>query len=410
MAVSSIKFDIPDKCRTFTPFPRLPPEIRHKIWKTALSTPGMNFVKLESRGRSWRWLSLGRALLPNPDQHTTSTSNDIDELVKHEVQPSQMWDTHLVPLAPTKQSDMSNFRSLNKEMLTLSLTCVEARQIVKNMAAKKGTLRLGNGQIVSLADSSDVVFIEYFPHELFGSGCNFGIEPNCPDLGQIRRVAVRFCYTWQDKKVPSRCIICGQLHESTNGVVYPVHLYQFLARHLPNLEEFYFVDYFILRKAKGIDKGEQPIQGDNNGEQPLKLRCGNRTFHTANEQDWNIKPQVMQLQDWLQDRFVRYAKASQLSRHKSPEKVRFGILACEWSISPPPSYYKSALTTTVNKGRNKRVIYEDHSLLESRRQALRRKSQKDAQIEPRQVDSTVPFVFGNWVKNAFTFTFRMNVN
>ncbi|GFP58461.1 hypothetical protein TASIC1_0010027200 [Trichoderma asperellum] len=405
MGSAPIKFEIPDEYRTFLPFPRLPPEIRQQIWRESVSTPGMHFVKLESRGRHWRWISLNRLaqlITQQQDTEKDGDEEDDDEIaheVKNEVTPKPLWDTRLVPIYPNQKSDISSYHGLNKQIAALTTVCEESKAVVDNLIAKDGVLKLSNGKLVALEASSDVIYLEYFPPELFESGCGYDIDPNCPSLDNIKRIAVRYCHQWQEKPLPTVCSLCGLVHDTTGGVIYPKHLYHFLARHLPNVEEFYFVDYFLLRKPA------QPNAGP--GKLPTrKYQCGNRTFYEANDEHWNVKPQVVKMQTWLQDRFIRYAKASRLSRHKNPEKVRFGILACEWDIVPPLSL-KAQPTPPAQKGRNKRMLYEEHALRRSRRRLLRQKSRNAQLINPNTFTANVPFIFGN-PNNSFDFTFTVD--
>jgi hypothetical protein len=137
-----------------------------------------------------------------------------------------------------------------------------------------------------------------------------------------------------------------------------------------------------------------------------KYKCGNRTFYEANDEHWNVKPQVTKMQTWLQDRFIRYAKASQLSRHKNPEKVRFGVLACEWDIVPPLSL-KTQPTPPAPKGRNKRMLYEEQALRRNRRRVLRQKTRNAQLMNSGTFTANVPFVFGN-PNNSFDFTFSVD--
>lgn len=137
-----------------------------------------------------------------------------------------------------------------------------------------------------------------------------------------------------------------------------------------------------------------------------KYKCGNRTFYEANDEHWNVKPQITKMQTWLQDRFIRYAKASQLSRHKNPEKVRFGVLACEWDIVPPLSL-KAQPTPPAPKGRNKRMLYEEQALRRNRRRVLRQKSRNAQLVNSSTFTANVPFVFGN-PNNSIDFTFSVD--
>ncbi|KAL7926428.1 hypothetical protein ACQKWADRAFT_309264 [Trichoderma austrokoningii] len=403
MGAEAIKFEIPDEYRTFLPFYRFPPEIRQQIWLESVSTPGMHFLRLESNGRYWRWISLNRLAQLITQQQSPPKDDDHDEIaqeVKNEVAPKRLWDSRLAPISPNQKSDISSYHSLNQQMAALTIVCGESKAVADGLMAKQGSLKLDNGQLVALGGSSDIIFLEYFPPELFESGCGYDIDPNCPSLDNIRRVAVRYCHQWQEKPLPTVCSLCGLVHDTTGGVIYPNHLYHFLARHLPNVEEFYFVDYFLLRKPppqSGADPGKLPTR---------RYKCGNRTFYEADDEHWNVKPQVAKMQTWLQDRFVRYAKASRLSRHKNPEKVRFGVLACEWDIVPPLSL-KAQPTPPAPKGRNKRVLYEEQALRRSRRRVLRQKTRNAQLRNSSAFTANAPFVFGD-LDNAFDFTFSVD--
>lgn len=345
---------------------------------------------------------LAQLITQQQDTEKDDDEEDDDEIaheVKNEVTPKPLWDTRLVPIYPNQKSDISSYHGLNKQIAALTTVCGESKAVVDNLIAKDGVLKLSNGKLVALEASSDVIYLEYFPPELFESGCGYDIDPNCPSLDNIKRVAVRYCHQWQEKPLPTVCSLCGLVHDTTGGIIYPKHLYHFLARHLPNVEEFYFVDYFLLRKPVQSNAGP--------GKLPTrKYQCGNRTFYEANDEHWNVKPQLVKMQTWLQDRFIRYAKASRLSRHENPEKVRFSILACEWDIVPPLSL-KAQPTPPAQKGRNKRMLYEDHALRRSRRRLLRQKSRNAQLINSNAFTANVPFIFGN-PNNSFDFTFTVD--
>jgi hypothetical protein len=145
-------------------------------------------------------------------------------------------------------AELSHYPILDRQIKTLLSTCTESAAVVKRLMSRPGNLRLENGHVASLEKSQDVVYLEYYHPNVFNSGCSFGATTNCDALKNIRRVVLRFSHEWQAKKAPKACLSCGRIHHAPNGVVYPVHIYQFLARHLPNLEDFYFVDYFIQRR------------------------------------------------------------------------------------------------------------------------------------------------------------------
>lgn len=366
---SPVVFKVPDECRTFTPFPRLPPEIRHKIWRAYLSTPGIHFVKLQTWDNAWGWgRPRGRSMLealaaysPTDDNSEAEEKDELEMLLRHESLPQKICHARLVPASPMPQADQSHYKEIRRRLATLSSTCLESFDLVDGLVSKPGVLTLGDGSLVALDRSPDIVYLDYLPEDFFQSNCSLEMVLDCPALNRIRRAAVRFSHRWSARKVARYCSSCGKAHGQSYKGNYPTHLYQFLARHLPNLEDFYFIDYFIVprknddedehgalsttahdfdREAKarptaGSMGGSAEAEGTSPGSRQV-FRAKNRAFHEASDKGWIIDPMVHQLRDWLQQAFVQYAKSSRLSRHPDPERVRFGILACEWRFSPPP--------------------------------------------------------------------------
>ncbi|KAF7559302.1 hypothetical protein G7046_g4854 [Stylonectria norvegica] len=417
-----IKFDIPFDCRVFFPFRRLPPEIRHQIWDTTVTTPGMHFLKVHSQtaGFSWRWWT--RNWTVSHAQGDSENDDEVDEIaveVADEIRPSRTHAAKLVPLYPTPEADISYHTTINKQLARLSVTCSEASLRAQSLISRPEVLQLDGGRIISLDSSTDVIYLEYVPADVFEYGCHFTRTLECSGLDRIRRVAVRYCHKWYEQHSPRRCPTCGQIHQTPDRITYPNHLYQFMAQYLPNLEHFYFVDYFILRKPTNL--GDEEGQGD--GEPPARMRrnknaCkfqgGNRCYYEVDSEDWNVKSKVFEMQSWLQNRFVRYAKASKLSQHKAPEKVNFSVLACEWAVGPPTVITKGP-ATPVKKGRNKRAFCEEHAIRRTRRISARQalsptmSTSKTTTTDKShvQMKEWFPFIFGVPGSNSFEFTFAL---
>ncbi|KAH7213612.1 hypothetical protein BKA60DRAFT_598064 [Fusarium oxysporum] len=337
-----LKFQIPEDCRTFSPFPRLPPEIRAQIWQATLETPGMHFLKIDTdwhpaTGLGKWWLKEPLFLHASVEDHDEEVDSMALE-VRREARPTAMVYGTLKPLYPTPQADISYYTNLHQQLTKLSVTCNEAAAVAKSLTNRSTNFRLNTGRIVSLNSSSDIIYLEYVPPEVYEDSIRFNKVLNCSGLDQIRKVAVRYCHKW------------------------------FLAQYLPNLEQFFFVDYLILRKS------DLNATTDRHGFQSnLKAKTGtcrfeggNRSYFEADTQDWTINSRVLQVKSWLQENFVKYAKSSSLSAHKNPEQVEFGVLACEWNVEPP-SEPKKALATPVKKGRNKRANSEEHALSRTNR-------------------------------------------
>lgn len=260
-----IKFHIPDECRTFTIFQRLPPEIRQAIWEAYLSTPGVHFLKLQTHQGDWDWT--GRRI---PHPAAAGTTEEIEEtdrigdLVKEDKRPRQRHPTCLRPVSPSPKADVSQYIALRRQLAVLSRTCVESRNVAERMRGRPETLKLADGQLISLGKSSDLIYLDYFPPSLYQSDGNLETVPDCPDLKRIKRVAVRFEHTWRPTRQPCLCSSCNKGTLPSHKGIYPAHLYQMLARHFPNLEEFFFIDYFsVHRSSAQLDDGVTPIPGPN---------------------------------------------------------------------------------------------------------------------------------------------------
>ncbi|KAK6723001.1 hypothetical protein SNK04_001854 [Fusarium graminearum] len=413
-----LKFEIPEDCRTFSPFARLPPEIRTQIWQCTLDTPGMHFLKIDT---DWhpstgigRWWIKESTLLHMSSDDDEEEGDPMAIEVRRERRPTHKVNGTLKPLYPTSQADISYYTNLHKQLAKLSVTCNEAAAVAKSLVKRPTAFRLDNGRLVSLNSASDVIYLDYIPPDFYEDSIRFTRGLNCSGLDQIRKVAMRYCHKWHDRKSPLRCPNCGQIHEMPVRLRYPKHLYRFLAQYLPNLEEFYFVDYLILRKSPGSDTGTHTdTPGSSNG--PSAPTCknsrfegGNRSFFEVDEPNWKITSHVLDVKAWLQEQFVKYAKLSKLSQHKNPEQVKFGVLACEWRVEPPTTP-KKASVTPVKKGRNKRAHSEEHSFSRARQISPDQRPASPIEYLPYEATIHYPFVFDACGSNKYDFTFSMSL-
>ncbi|KAH7257693.1 hypothetical protein BKA59DRAFT_119104 [Fusarium tricinctum] len=410
-----VKFEIPHDCRTFAPFARLPPEIRAQIWQSTLDTPGMHFLKIDT---DWhpatgigRWWIKESHLLHNILDEEGENIDPIALEVKREIRPTSKVHATLKPLYPTPQADISYYTNLHQQLAKLSVTCNESATISRSLTDRPTTFRLDSGRIVSLNTSSDVIYLEYVPPDIYEDNIRFSKALSCPGLDQVRKVAVRYCHKWYERQLSRRCPNCGQIHNVPAGMRYPRHLYRFLAQYLPNLEQFYFVDYLILRKSPGIE--EQTLEESKEFSKNVvakpgtcRFEGGNRSYFEADAQDWNVNSRVFKVNSWLQEQFVKYAKTSKLSKHKNPEKVKFGVLACEWNVEPPTEP-KKAPAMPIKKGRNKRAHSEERPLSRARRLSIRRGTGSVTERLPYSLTAQYPFVFDAGGSNKFEFTFSM---
>ncbi|KAG6060443.1 hypothetical protein E4U17_004358 [Claviceps sp. LM77 group G4] len=340
-----IKFHVPEEYRSFVLFKFLPIEIRQRIWEAYLSTPGIHFVRLQTGQGSWSWTEAqtpraAAAVTATQQSSSEFASDHISRVVLSDDEDKEKHDVCFVPVAPCFKADVSHYKTLRRQLATLSQTCYESWTVVQRLCRRPDTLRVNDGQILCLGKSFDVVYLEYLPARLYQRSGNLESIPDCTGLQHIKRLAVRFSHTWTPPQGPCPCSSCkGALDDSRSGAC-PAHLYQFLVRHLPSLEEFFFVDYFIVHKSRAEPVNEKSLTAQATRCHKARFQAGNRLYHEANPNEWIMTKRVTQITEWLRESFVRYAMESALSVHQNPEKVRFSVLACEWNISPPVHRYK----------------------------------------------------------------------
>ncbi|KAJ6439481.1 hypothetical protein O9K51_07366 [Purpureocillium lavendulum] len=356
-------FNVPSEYRRFTLFAQLPPEIRLKVWEEYLKSPGASFIKVEPCDPTWRNRLLPPLLMVDDGEqdHQLLHLDEVSLAVKRESATSPAVPSRLVACYPVRPADISNYNTLHTDLATMNRTCRESSGVVSQLIAREGVLRLGNGALVALDESLDLVTLDYLPSDLHQTDCALQINFSCPDLDKVRRAAIRVSPMWKPARTfPAKCRTCHELHEVRDGGNCPTHLYQFLARHLPNLEEFYLMDYFVVEKSDsekatwdilyGKDQGGSkcPATGTPAITSPAcscslnrqTFRAKDRIFHEiigdgSSDRAWKTDSKTSEIRDWLQDCFVRYCNKSSLARHKSPETVRFGILACQFNIPVP---------------------------------------------------------------------------
>lgn len=259
-----IKFHVPEEYRSFVLFRFLPIEIRQRIWEAYLSSPGIHFVRLQTHQGSWSWTE---ARTPRPAAAVTAAqqsssefaSDHISRVILSDDEAKEKHDVCFVPVAPCFKADVSHYKTLRRQMATLSQTCFESRTVVQRLCRRPDTLRVNDGQILCLGRSFDVVYLEYLPVRLYQRSGNLESIPDCTGLQHIKRLAVRFSHTWKPPQEACACAFCkGALDDSRSGAC-PAHLYQFLVRHLPSLEEFFFMDYFIVHRSRTEPVNEESL-------------------------------------------------------------------------------------------------------------------------------------------------------
>lgn len=222
ISIMTIKFSLPASAQYFTPFPRLPIELRLQIWEDAIYQPGMNFLRISYNSTaSRRFRNSG----PFPPIRKAT----------------------LQPMYHHPEAEDSQFYNLNHVLENLSLACAESNRVVRRFKQHPNTIKLPDGRVVTALDSHDTICLdEYVPQNLFTSGCRILTDVNCFGLDRIRHVAIRYCYNWETKG--PHCFECFRRHSVDTKKALPLHVYQFLVRHMPNLQTVYLIDFLILRR------------------------------------------------------------------------------------------------------------------------------------------------------------------
>ncbi|UNI24749.1 hypothetical protein JDV02_010474 [Purpureocillium takamizusanense] len=352
-------FNVPPQYRRFTLFPHLPPEIRLRVWEEYLKSPGVSFVKVEPSETAWRSHFLMPLSFMQDDDDQDHPELHLDEVslaIKKESVVKPPLSARLVAFYPVRVADISNYNMLHADLITMSRTYSESWTLARQLASREGALRLDNGMLVALDGSQDLITLDYLPPDLHQTDRALEVNISCPGLEKIRRAAVRVSPMWRPARTyPAKCKTCQEVHEVRDGGNCPTHLYQFLARHLPNLEEFYLLDYFVVEKSDSEKATWDILYGNGHdgaenacpGSHQRTFRAKDRIFHEivgdgSSDRAWKTDSKTGKIRDWLQDSFVRYSNKSPLSRHESPEQVHFGILACQFNILPPsPSKAKT---------------------------------------------------------------------
>ncbi|ROT35064.1 hypothetical protein SODALDRAFT_382004 [Sodiomyces alkalinus F11] len=427
-----VRFDIPPEARSLPRFAALPAELRYEIWEHAMLEPGMHFLKV----------------VVDPDSAVSSDTVSIDSDISHGAQVAQQHPTddtataghhpsrsnaairirkaHLAPIYPHPRADLSRYVGTNHRLSTLSASCVEAAQVVRRLVHHPASIKLPDGNTVFLdRGSRDIICLDYMSSDRFYNGCRIRHDVQCPGLEGIRHLAIPYCHQWETKCNP--CSRCHRQHDLFTERTYPVHVFQFLARQLPNLQTFYFIDYLILPK-KSADRRDADRRDDDSNtsakRRPHGFRSKDRTFFevsSPNSDDWAVSSRVFQTLSWVQENFRTYAVRSTTTRyrHPNPHDVQFKVLACQWDTVEPRTAHAPMLNCPTAKKKTDKKRGFASACGENSPAGRALKTFKSARAARRQVVTatsatavphTVPFdtppgmfVFGRGEKFDFVF-------
>ncbi|KAI1506416.1 hypothetical protein F5X99DRAFT_2205 [Biscogniauxia marginata] len=389
MASSAMHFDMPRSLQQFSLFAKLPYDIRYKIWMGIIFTPGIHFLKFvdsvddlfDNELYSWGGDSDGSLDNPSsriPQAKTTRLSN---------------FTAVLKPIFPLAAADKSYYLTMSKSLTRLALSCNEARYLVDQVTSRPGNLTLDSGRLVLLERSSDIVCID-FPRMIYSRHLGKWAERlDLDQLAKIRRLAIRYTTEWDEE---SRiCSTCGRVHNLRRRYGHPHHVYEF-ASLFKNLETFYFIDCFAVRKSSDgstpskrapKDQGECFASGE-----------GGRTYYEVDRDSCKINTGVFGLLSWVQENYVTHCQKSSKGHH-NPENVKFKVLACEWNADQQLAPVKRQEPNPPSVRKKRPRTYRPDLTGAFRTLAVDGASSPDSKFP-----STLPVVFGDEGKSKFEFT------
>ncbi|ETS85025.1 hypothetical protein PFICI_03050 [Pestalotiopsis fici W106-1] len=433
--VQRIHFSLPPGLERFVRFKDLPYDIRHKIWEQLIYSPGIHFLKFE------RNFPLILPLDDSSSSEEDTTSDDgstgpsgsqnprRQDLSKTRPKIPKTFTATLKPIFPLPAADLSYHIQKTKTLTQISLSCNEGAYEVNRIISRPDNLTLDNGRLISFANSSDIVCIDYpdiFSTRGLGSWAQ---SLDTSQLNNVRRLAVRYHPDW-DKKYHF-CRICGRYHQwlpsPRKEQVPRRHLYQF-ATLFPRLETFYLLDHLIVRQPPGIDVEEDSrwlgpsdrarlmaefAASDNNEKRGERFQSGTgRVYYEVDRNNCNeckVHSHVFNMLEWVQENYVEMCEKKPRGKHQDPKSVKFAVLACEWEttklvadkIEQPEKTPTRAQNHKRKRARKqKRIFSQEVSELEQDMGSLK--------LETNQ--NSLPVVFGDHGQSSYLFSFRTRVS
>lgn len=328
-----LHFNMPPGLERFPRFFKLPYDVRYKIWKELIFVPGIHFLKFEATR-----IPLLRPLFDEnsdreDDEDAESSQNLHRQPRSRREYTKPIYSATLMPIYPLPAADMSYYITAQKHLTMLSLSCGEAAEMVTKATHKPGCLILDSARLISLADSEDIICIDYPDLNWARNLGAWANKLNPLQLNAVRRLAVKYHPEWDEDR--RRCRLCGMVHGSFKPHVHH-HLYEFAAL-FKNLERFYFVDYHTIRRSAAKDlarlnEDTPRWPGPSSGHGPSggqKFLSGGRTYYELDPQDCQLNSKVFGRLDWVRTGYLNYCK-ERPEKHSRPEKVKFWVLGCEW--------------------------------------------------------------------------------
>ncbi|KAJ3570865.1 hypothetical protein NPX13_g5582 [Xylaria arbuscula] len=427
LSLEPIRFLLPRSLRLqrFHRFQKLPYDIRYLIWNHVIFTPGIHFLELFDTMDTPDVDMYAAAVATGADGGLITTLSETH--IEDDLDSDWFLQTAtLKPAYPIARADNSYYLIRNKTLAQLRDSYFEAAILVERELARPGNLILENAQLVTLQQSLDIVCIDYpyiessdikYPDTEDSDIEDFDMESpfndwvehlNLKQLAKIRRLAVRYHHGWQIQDVV--CRFCGEAHRQQQSYSAPRHVYEFAAL-FKNLEEFYFIDYMAVRTS--TRKYRIPFTSCSVFRQALNMclesdtprrrfACGQegRTYFEVDPKSDQIHTRVFTMLPKLRVEYGKYCRREKKGPAR-PEKVRFGVLGCEWNADEKltPSGY---LESQTNSSGRKRPM-----------QRSRKRPRKPVSIvgpvsQP-VYTSILPVIFGDAGRSHFNFSLEISL-
>ncbi|KAK8130523.1 hypothetical protein PG999_002903 [Apiospora kogelbergensis] len=337
-----LHFNMPPGLESFPLFVKLPYDIRYRIWRELIYVPGIHFLKFEpTRNQPTRAISDQDSERDDDDDATAPLNPRRRPRHRPKRDTRSLYSANLTPIYPLPAADLSYYITANKNMTMLMLSCEEAADLATKATNKPGKLELDNKRLISLADSEDVICIDYPDLNRPTNLGSWASNLNQTQLDAVRYLAVRYHPYWDDTR--RRCPYCGIVHQLSKM---PLHrnLYEFVAL-FKNLERFYFIDYHTIKYSSAITTAlqipspMQPFQAPRwcRPHQDLiqnaggrKFLSGGRTYYELSPKDWQLNSNVFMRLSWVRSEYLKYCNKHSETTHKDPTTVKFWVLGCEY--------------------------------------------------------------------------------
>lgn len=247
MDTKPFRFNLSEHYQVFHFFPNLPAEIRRRIWIMAVPCHGrLHFSIIEGRINPFRLEEHAHFAVTDPEDNLSNgpVLRDVDRIVHYEPERLHLDFGRLRFHHPDSRG--TNRDTINA-LYSLRRACFESREVALELANKPGVQRTYGGLPLTLDGSTDVVGVEYANLPMFSGSFYLEITHLAPHMfDNLRRVAFPYCPTWEERHWVHTIDDEGKI-DIASMVNFPVHMYQFLARHMPALEDVFLIDYTIKR-------------------------------------------------------------------------------------------------------------------------------------------------------------------